>query len=512
MYQCPNCGGALKFDIISQKIKCDYCSGKFDPYDISKEKDAEESKDSYDVTIFTCPQCGGEVLSTDESITGFCSFCGASTVLDSRMTKEKKPSQIIPFQQTKDDCKEKYRRFIRGAIFAPKELKDARHIDQFRGIYMPYWLYSFSQKGNISVEGKKEYRRGDYIYTDHYTLSCNVDADYRGISFDASSSFDDTISQSIAPFHIKGVRAFTPSYLSGFYADTSDVNKGMYQLDAGNIAANATYEKMAQIPEFRKNHIQPYPSAAKAVQRTNTSCYNTDSALFPVWFLSYQKNNRVAYATVNGQTGKVVADLPISKPKFVLGSLLLAIPIMLMLNALFTYTPSKALIFSAILALATIVIYKLELDKVVKREKEIFGIRQPDKKKKKSKKQKAAFSTIVSTIIIGVSVASFMVSLWFLLIPVAFVVPLYFFIKSFSLQKEAPLPGSVPKSIGCVFALVIALVILIINPVSDLYFYGGVIATYIGIGYSLFSLINIFNVLATRKLPQFEHQGGDDRA
>ena len=61
MYQCPGCGGRLVFDIPSQQLMCDHCSTKYDPYAISKEQDAEESQE-YDVTVFKCPNCGGEIL------------------------------------------------------------------------------------------------------------------------------------------------------------------------------------------------------------------------------------------------------------------------------------------------------------------------------------------------------------------------------------------------------------------------------------------------------------------
>lgn len=98
MYQCPCCGGRLIFDIPSQQLKCDHCSNSFNPYEISKEHDAQESVE-YDVTVFRCPQCGGEILSTDNTAANFCSFCGASTILTSRVTKELKPEYIIPFQK-----------------------------------------------------------------------------------------------------------------------------------------------------------------------------------------------------------------------------------------------------------------------------------------------------------------------------------------------------------------------------------------------------------------------------
>ncbi len=214
MIACPNCGGNTKFDIASQQILCEFCDTKYDPYMFdNKSSDAIEAQD-FEVTVFTCPQCGGEILSTDDAAAGFCSFCGASTILYSRISHEKRPGFIIPFQKTKDDCKKAYADLMKKAIFAPKELKDPKYIDGFRGIYMPYWAYYFTQQGEFRINGKKSYRRGDYIYTDYYDLKGEIDAYYKGITYDASSSFADSISEALAPYDVKGMKAFTPAYLS----------------------------------------------------------------------------------------------------------------------------------------------------------------------------------------------------------------------------------------------------------------------------------------------------------
>lgn len=78
MFACKNCGGNVKFDIKSGQLACEYCHSLFDPYAYEdKTSDAEVQKD-FDATIFTCPQCGGEILKTDDTAAGFCSFCGAS--------------------------------------------------------------------------------------------------------------------------------------------------------------------------------------------------------------------------------------------------------------------------------------------------------------------------------------------------------------------------------------------------------------------------------------------------
>ena len=315
MFACKNCGGNVKFDIKSGQLACEYCHSLFDPYAYEdKTSDAEVQKD-FDATIFTCPQCGGEILSTDDTAAGFCSFCGASTVLYSRMQKEHKPAYIIPFAKSKDDCKQAYMSLMKKAIFAPKELKDPKFIDGFRGIYMPYWTYYVTQKAPISLPAKRSHRSGDYIITDHYRLEGDLDAYYKGLSYDASSSFDDSISEKLAPYDVKNMKRFTPAFLSGFYADTADLPSTIYASDAMDAACTNTVSEISKEPAFTGLSVDS-DSAALSPLSLGTTVKETDYSMFPVWFLSYRNKDRVAYATVNGQTGKVVADLPISVGKF----------------------------------------------------------------------------------------------------------------------------------------------------------------------------------------------------
>ena len=53
------------------------------------------------------------------------------------------------------------------------------------------------------------------------------------------------------------------------------------------------------------------------------------TAYYPVYFLAIKnKNNTVSYAAVNGQTGKVAVEMPIDFKKYIIFTLILAIPIM----------------------------------------------------------------------------------------------------------------------------------------------------------------------------------------
>jgi hypothetical protein len=53
---------------------------------------------------------------------------------------------------------------------------------------------------------------------------------------------------------------------------------------------------------------------------------------------------------------------------------------------------------------------------------------------------------------------------------------------------------------------------IVIRPVSDLWYYGAVIFLIAAVAVMEIGLIGQYNLTATRKLPQFDRQGGDDRA
>ncbi len=463
MYECQNCGGNLKFDIASQQLKCDYCLTLKDPYEVTKDKDAEESN-AFDVTVFTCPQCGGEILSTDTSVAEFCSFCGASTILDSRISKEKRPAYIIPFKQTKDACKEIYISKMKRAIFAPDELKDKKYIDGFRGIYIPYWSYTISQKGPVHMKGRKSYTRGNYDYTDYYELSGEVNACYNDLSYDASSSFSDELSEQIAPFDVKQTVQFTPSFLSGFYADTADVDSGIYKEDAIRIANESTRSRILSTSAFSDLAFSLSNSDSDLSSMLHTRCDSPERTMYPVWFMSYRKGDRVAYATVNGQTGKVAADIPIDSKKYILGSLLLALPIFLLLNFFFTFKPNFTLGLSAFLAVATLIIHIAEIRKINVRDQRM------DDRGYLSRQSKAAQS---------------------------------------SKRESSAARGGF---LGSIIAVIAAALIFVINPVADYWYYAGTIIAFIGVLFTIIAIIKKYNILATRKLPQFDRKGGDDRA
>ena len=468
MYQCQNCGGELHFDIPSQQLKCDFCQSLVDPAFFHDTLEGAQETTDFEVIKFICNQCGAEIISQDNTAAAFCSFCGASTLLKSRLSREKKPDAIIPFKKTKKDCVTAYRKLMKHAIFAPKELKDAKCIDGFRGIYMPYWVYDVTHTGGFSLAGETYSRSGSYDITKHYHLTGEIDAEYLGITHDASKEFSDDISESLAPYNVREMQNFNASYLSGFYADISNVNSRVYDQDVIDLTNNISYEYVKADKSFSKYTIKkPHHSIAPF----NTSMPQPHYALFPVWFMSYRKNDRITYVSINGQTGQISVDIPVDIKKYTLGSLLLAIPIFILLNFLISMRASTALASAMIISILVVILSFVEVHKLNRKDTGIDD--------------RGLYSTLGNKKKI--------------------VPPFFKTLKKRWFEKK--------ELLGILLTLVSivpALFILILHPVSDYIYYGGAFLSIVSIFFAIRDLMNDFNLLATRKLPQFNREGGND--
>ncbi len=532
MYECPNCGGGLRFDPAGQDLVCDYCQTRLDPYQYEKDHDADISENAYGVQIFTCPQCGGEIMTTNISVTGFCSYCGASTVLDSRMAKEKRPTWIIPFRKTGKDCREAYKKRIARAIYAPSRMRDETYMDSFRGIYIPYWVYNGKVDARITLKGTRVHRSGNYVITDHYDLGNDVKASYEGISYDASSSFSDDVSDRIAPFSADALKEFTPSMLCGFYADTSDVPSRLYADRARNLAERDVWYRISMDPGMEDFDLTPPDSAYKMDSQIPMRSAGPKLALFPVWFATYRKDDRVAYSVINGLNGKIAVDLPVSIPRYLAGTLLLALPIFILLNIFLTLSPPSVLALSSVLASVSAFLYYREIKALTARELrtddlgyrtvvngEKGGSLQMKKGKKLRKKRRKIGINSVMTLLAVMIAAFWAVDVLSSAVGVFSPLLIYFTALlavavlsylTFETGQESGNGKVLYGILGTDAAVLVGLFVRIWNPAGDIWYYTASALSFAAIGFSLIQVIRKYNVLATRPLPDFfSRKGGE---
>ena len=442
MAHCPNCGGEVRFSIESQDLECQSCKTHYNPKDYNQTPEGMET-DVYKTQVFTCPNCGAEIESTDLSATGFCAYCGSAVVFESRVKEEKKPHKIIPFQITKEQCKKIYLNKIRSFYYRKNDLEDSAYLERFVGFYLPYWLYNFAFNEKLQLEGRKQYQSGNYSIKEDYALSGFLQGEVDGIPFDASLRFDDNISGVIAPFSKEKMQEFSPNYLLGFYSEISDTEEQSYVGEAFAFLGEEVGRELMGANVFHSPDILlKKPFYPDAIEKT----VSVDRAMFPIWFLSYKKGDRIAYAVVNGETGKIYCDIPIEERKFYQASFLLAIPIFIVLNLFFQISAVHLPIFTLLLSLLLICLSGLELHRIRERDKEALRYSKKAKEEKGVRKS-GTFLAILATVL------SIFVLLW--------------------------------------------------HPVRDEYYYlVSALSAVAAIG-SLRSMLETFNVLCTRAVPDF---------
>ncbi len=456
--KCSSCGAELRLDPKSQKLICDYCGSTFDVEGYKPDaKIAKESSniEKIDAKVYSCTQCGANLLTFDDTAVTFCSYCGSSMVIEPKLYKEEAPSYVIPFKLTKDDCENIYKKRVNSFPFAPKYLKQDVVISKFRGIYMPYGVYTAEHHGvQINKGSKYSHHRGNYDYYDDYTITADIDATYDGISFDLSSQFQDSFSQAIAPFNYKEALPFNVKYLSGFYADSLDVAKNLYDSSVEDIVETMASRELKKTRDFSRYGCSN--------PKLNLAITDVKTAYYPVYFLAIRsKDDTINYAVVNGQTGKCAVEMPIDFKKYVLFSLLLAIPIFLFLNFAFTLTPTNVAIIALIMSIINLIISCSQTSSLNRKDKRL------DDKGYKYK-------------------------------------------NSLINDKNKKVKKNKTKVFKLLLGIVISIGVLFINPVSDFYYYGAAIVALILVLLSFNDLVRQYNSLVGRKFAQLEKRGGDE--
>ena len=538
MYECPNCGGELRFDIASQKLICAHCKKTTEYTDLKEESAAKEAEipEENEAYFFRCPNCGGRIMSTNLTAAEYCSYCGAFAVLEREKGSFRRGDCIVPFKKTKEEIKDLYAKTVAKKIYAPSAMRDPAFLDRFRGIYMPYWLYDVKLGPDIRFTAKTTERDGNYEVRKTHALTCKSEITFDGVPYDASSTLRDSLGQAVTPFETKDMIPYTPAVMLGFYADRPDTPAETYEEEARNAAAETAFDRITEAAGFSDPKPDKPEDIWKLRGQMKVRLEKIRSAYLPVWFLTWRDKDRVAYSVVNGQTGEVCAELPVSFGRYLLFSLLTAVPLFVLIHFFLTITPYTILFFAGLLAAVMGQVYTRQLTAIALREmhaddKGYLAVNPEAKKKlKASTAGTDSFSDLLIQFAGLVMKELPFLSFCVLALLVRILVPMVssdgsgriisglvvialtamVCFRSIALSKEIEHREAAGGVTGTILAALAAAVITMVRPVSDLWYYGGSVFALLAILYSVFSLIGYYNLLVTSPVPHFfERNVGD---
>ena len=327
-FKCPRCDGGIEFDSRAQKMKCPYCDSEFEVEDLKayNEYFGEPRVDDMSwgtaagvewqpgetegLRVYTCKTCGGEIVGDETTGATECPFCGNPVIMTGQFAGALKPDLVIPFKVDKKGAIAALQNHYKGKVLLPKAFKNQNNIKEIKGLYVPVWLFDTDADALVRYKATRIHHWSDseydYTETNHYAVLRAGEIGFENVPVDGSTKMDDTLMESIEPFDISGAVDFQTAYLSGYLADKYDVDAEASIARANERIRHSTEDAFAST-------VTGYDSVVSTESSIQLHNGRARYALYPVWILNTKWNGKLFTFAVNGQTGKIVGDLPMDK-------------------------------------------------------------------------------------------------------------------------------------------------------------------------------------------------------
>ena len=344
-YKCPNCTGPLHFVGASGNLECDYCGGSFTVQQVENMMaqaeakaeqafqeaqasigyDAGQDGSSWDnsgidswgaegenLKVYSCPSCGAELICDETTAATSCPYCNNPTIVPGQFSGALKPDLVIPFKLDKDAAVANLKKHYKGKPFLPNAFTENNHVEDIKGVYVPFWLYDGVAEASAVYDATRSHthREGNYqvTTTEHYRVMRSGSLSFENVPVDASSKMPDDHMDSIEPYDYAEMRPFSTAYLPGYLADKYDVTSEESAERADLRCENSVLESL-------RNTVSGYEFVSIMDHDVQLHRGKVRYALMPVWMLNTKYQDKNFLFAMNGQTGKMVGDLPVSKAK-----------------------------------------------------------------------------------------------------------------------------------------------------------------------------------------------------
>lgn len=331
-YKCPCCGGAITFESRTQKMKCPFCDTEFDveslrAYDADLHRDDADDmqwepptcgewkeEETEGLRVWLCKSCGGEIVGDETTGATSCPYCGNPVIMMGQFRGALRPDYIIPFKLDREAAKAGLKRHLEGKRFLPSVFRDQNHIEEIRGVYIPFWMFDAKAQADMRYRATRVRSWSDsrYIYTEtqHFSAFRGGDISFENVPVDGSSKIANDISESIEPYDFSEAVDFQTAYLAGYLADKYDEDAQKCMERANERIKSSTEAAFAETVTGYTTVTREAGSVK--LQQGSHAKY----VLCPAWMLSTTWNGNSYTFAMNGQTGKFVGNLPLDRKAY----------------------------------------------------------------------------------------------------------------------------------------------------------------------------------------------------
>lgn len=331
-YQCPNCSAGLIFQPDKGKLCCEFCQSEFteaevlaaaeraaaeDAASAAAEQAAAESErpdEEYcaQMAEYHCASCGADILCDDNTAATECPYCHNPVILAGRLSGQMRPHKIIPFKFSKEQAEATFLGFAGKKKFVPRDFVAPQQVEKITGVYYPFWVTDADTDASMTARATRvrSWRAGEYRYTEtsNFRIHRAGQIHFEDIVTPAITEEDREMLDGILPYPSDSLEPFETPRLQGFLAKKRNI-------ESAQVREAVKARMMQYTSTLLRDTIRGYNTVRPNAPRMLIQNIHWDYTLMPIWLLTYQRKGKTYTYAMNGYTGKVYGQLPVSGKK-----------------------------------------------------------------------------------------------------------------------------------------------------------------------------------------------------
>ncbi len=341
-FPCRACGAECRFDPDASALVCEHCGAREEvaredreivEYDLETAlARAPRSVRRAEAREVSCTSCGARVEVAASETARRCGFCDQPVVLAEDDPDRIAPGSVLPFAVDRDVARRNLRAWLARKWFRPGDLAREAEVERLRGLYVPAWTYDAQTDSFWTAMAGYYYHVTETYSAFENGKSVTKTRQVRKIRWVPAAGrydkrFDDWLvygTRAIAPkllddlgrWRLAALEPYAPGFLAGYEAQrySVDLREGWEEARRG-VAAEIRSACAARVPGDTHTDLRV---------RTTYRDLRWKHLLLPLWVVAYRYRGKPYRIVVNGQSGAVDGEAPLSWAK-ILGLMLVVL-------------------------------------------------------------------------------------------------------------------------------------------------------------------------------------------
>ncbi len=287
---CGNCGRSVETQTGSGSARSEVASTRDRPLR------------SMVVHHFECQSCGASMTYDAHAQTLRCPFCGSTRVDEKPARRVLCPDWFVPFEVDRPQAERRLRQTLKRGFFRPGDLAATAEIETISSVFVPYWIFTASTHSYWTADSSDTpmHARADWV-----PVFGQINSQYYGVLVGASNTLSQVETMQLEPFQLDERRPYDDSLAERFTIEQFAVprkyarplaRQGLEERERHAVASRF-------LPRGHRN--------LKVNMRVRGLA--SEPVLLPIWIMAYRYQDRLYRFLINGQTGKVTGQVPLSR-------------------------------------------------------------------------------------------------------------------------------------------------------------------------------------------------------